>query len=132
DFCAVFDVKPVVGRCFAPGEDERGWAPVVLITNELWQRKFGGNQDVLHRGITLDAKSYSIIGVLPPSFKLFRTSDVYVPIGQWNNQALQVRSAGLNLHAMGRLKPGVTIEQGQADLNRIMQSLAVTYPDTNR
>ncbi|HKP35723.1 MAG TPA: ABC transporter permease [Pyrinomonadaceae bacterium] len=132
DFCAVFDVKPIVGRCFAPGEDERGWAPVVLITNDLWQRKFGGNYDVLHKGITLDAKSYSIIGVLPATFKLFRTSDVYVPIGQWNNQALQVRSAGLNLHAMGRLKPGVTIEQGEADLNRIMQSLAVTYPDTNR
>src|ERR1044072_3334775 len=132
DFCAVFDMKPVLGRTLAPGEDEPGVGPVVLISHELWQRKFGGANDVVGKGITLDNKSYSIVGVLPSTFTLFRKNDVFVPIGQWNNPALKVRSAALSLHGMGRLKPGVTIDQAQADLSRIMQSLAVAYPDTNR
>jgi predicted permease len=132
DFCSVFDVKPALGRAFAQGEDEPNAGPVVLISNGLWQRKFGGAQDVLGRGLTLDDKSYSIVGVLPASFTLFRNADVYVPIGQWNAPPLKVRSAGLGLHGMGRLKPGVTIDQAQADLNRVMQNLAVTYPDTNK
>jgi predicted permease len=132
DFCAVFGIKPILGRAFAPREDEPGVGPVVLISNSLWQRKFGGAQDVTSRTVTLDNKSFSIIGVLPADFTLFRTSDVFVPIGQWNTPQLKNRGAALGLHGMGRLKPGVTIEQGRADLNRIMQNLAVTYPETNR
>src|SRR5262245_2380325 len=132
DFCAVFDLKPVIGSALAPSEDEPNVTPVVLISHDLWQRKFGGAQDVLSKAITLDDKSYSIIGVLPADFTLFRENDVFVPIGQWNAPALKRRGAGLGLHGMGRMKSGVTIDQAQADLNRIMQSLAVTYPDTNR
>jgi len=132
DFCAVFDIKPELGRAFAPGEDEPGVGPVALISHDLWQRKFGGAQNILGKGITLDDKSYSIVGVLPSDFTLFRKSDVFVPIGQWNSPTLKVRSAGLGLHAMGRMKPGVTIDQARADLNGIMQSLAVAYPGTNR
>lgn len=132
DFCAVFDIKPALGRTFAPHEDEPGVGPVVLISNELWQRKFGSAPDVVGRGMTLDDKTYSIVGVLPASFTFFRQTDVYVPIGQWNNPGLKVRSAGLSLHGVGRLKSGVTIDQAQADLSRIMQTLAVAYPGTNK
>jgi predicted permease len=132
DFCAVFDVKPVLGRTFAPREDEPGVGPVALISHDLWQRKFGGAQDIVGKGITLDDKSYSIVGVLPSTFTLFRKNDVFVPIGQWDRPALKVRTAGLGLHGMGRLKPGVTIDQAQADLSRIMQNLAVAYPEANR
>ena len=86
-------VKPVLGRTFAPGEDERGAAPVAVISADLWQRKFGSAPDVLGKGLNLDDQSYTIIGVIPASFKLrvniFRQSDVYVPIGQWDNPALR-------------------------------------------
>lgn len=132
DFFSVLDVKPALGRTFAPGEDEPGAGPVVVISADLWQRKLGGSQDVLGKGLTLDDKSYTIIGVLPASFSLFRTADVYVPIGQWKNPALRIRSAALGLHGIGRLKPGVTIEQGQADLDRVMRDLAAAYPETNK
>lgn len=132
DFCSVFGIKPVVGRAFLPHEDEPGVTATVLISNDLWQRKFAGNPDVITRTITLDDKSYYVIGVLPADFRFFQTGDVFVPIGQWNAPALKRRGAGLGLHGIGRLKPGVTVDQGRADLNRIMQNLAVTYPETNK
>jgi predicted permease len=136
DFFSMLGIEPVLGRTFLPGEDERGAAPVALISADLWQRKLGSAPDVLGRGINLDDRSYTIIGVIPASFNLrvniFRQSDVYVPIGQWDNPALQNRGVALGLHGIGRLKPGVTIEQAQADLERVMRNLAAAYPATNK
>ena len=136
DFFSLLGVNPVAGRTFAPGEDERGAAPVALIGADLWQRKFGSAPDVLGKGITLDDRSYTVVGVIPTDFNLrvniFRQSDVYVPIGQWDIRALQNRGAALGLHGVGRLKPGVTVEQAQADLDRVMSDLAAAYPATNK
>src|SRR5690242_790427 len=114
DFCSVFGIKPVVGRPFLPHEDEPGVTPTVLISHDLWQRKFAGNGDVITRSITLDDKSYNVIGVLPADFRFFQTGDVFVPIGQLNAPALKRRGAGMGLHGIGRLKPGVTVEIGRA------------------
>jgi predicted permease len=132
DFCSVFGIKPVVGRGFLPHEDEPGVTPTALISHDLWQRKFAANADVITRTITLDDKSYYVIGVLPADFRFFQTGDVFVPIGQLNSPALKRRGAGMGLHGIGRLKPGVTVEQGRADLNRIYQNLAAAYPETNK
>jgi predicted permease len=131
DFFSVLGLKPLLGRTFLPGEDESGAAPVALISEDLWRRKFGSAGNVLQQGITLDDKSYAVVGVIPASFTLIRV-DVYVPIGQWNSGALKSRSAALGLHGIGRLKPGVTVEQGRSDLNRIMADLAKAYPESNR
>jgi predicted permease len=128
----VLGVKPVLGRDFAPGEDAPGAPPVALISAELWQRKFNAAPDVPGKSLTVDDKSYTIVGVLPASFTLYRGTDVYVPMGQWNNQGLQNRGAGLGLQGIGRLKPGVTLVQAQADLDGVMRRLAETYPETNR
>jgi putative ABC transport system permease protein len=132
EFFSLLGVKPEVGRTFATGEDERGAAPVVHISADLWQRKFGSAPDAVGKVLNLDDRSYTIIGVIPSSFTLLRGVDVYVPIGQWSNPALQSRAAALGLHGIGRMKPGVTIEQAQADLNRVMSDLAVAYPATNK
>jgi predicted permease len=132
DFFSVFDVKPVMGRMFASTEDEPGVGPVVIISADLWDRKFGSAKDILSKSLTLDDKTYAIVGVMPANFALFRGADVFVPIGQWNSPALKSRSAGLGLHGFGRLKPGVSIAQAQADLSGVMGRLAATYPDTNR
>jgi predicted permease len=131
-FCSVFGIDPVIGRGFLPHEDEPGVTATALISYDLWQRKFSGNPDVVTRTITLDDKSYYVIGVLPADFRFFQPGDVFVPIGQLNSPALKRRGAGLGLHGIGRLKPGVTVEQGRADLNRIYQNLALTYPGTNK
>jgi predicted permease len=136
DFFSLLGIEPVAGRTFAPGEDERGATPVALISADLWRRKFGSVPDVVGRGVNLDDRSYTVVGVIPADFNLrvniFRQSDVYVPIGQWDNPALQNRGAALGLHGVGRLKPGVTVEQAQADLDRVMLNLAAAYPATNR
>src|SRR5882724_7184054 len=132
DFFSVFDVKPVMGRTFASTEDEPGVGPVVVISAELWDRKFGSAKDVLSKSLTLDDKSYAIVGVMPASFPLFRGTDVFVPIGQWNSPALKSRTAGLGLHGFGRLKPGVSIAQAQTDLSGVMNKLATIYPGSNR
>jgi predicted permease len=136
DFFTVFDVKPVAGRAFLKGEDERGAAPIVMISDAFWQRKFGGDPAIVGRSLTLDEKSYTIIGVVPAYFDLdtrwFSATDVYVPLGQWNNPAVTYRGAGLFFHGFGRLKPGVTIDEARADLGRISADLAKEYPDTNK
>jgi predicted permease len=132
DFFTVLGVQAARGRTFAAGEDESGVPPVAVISANLWQRKFNAAEDIVGKAVTLDEKNYTVIGVTPADLALYRTTEVFVPIGQWNTPALKNRGAALGLHGIGRLKPGVTVEQGQADLNRIMNNLAISYPETNR
>ena len=135
DYLAVLGVKPVIGHLFAEGEDEIGASPIVLIGEGFWNRKFGSAPDIVGQGLTLDGKTFTIVGVVPASFKLqvwsFRPSDVYAPIGQWTNPILPNRAAGLGFHGVGRLKPGVTIQQARADMKRVTGDLAAAYPDAD-
>jgi predicted permease len=135
DFFGVLGVNPIVGRTFAPGEDDIGRSPIVMISEGLWKRKFNASSDVLGKNINLDGTGYTIVGVTPASFDfsgLFRDVDIYAPLGQWTNPLLSNRGAGLGVHGVGRLKPGATIEQARADMARISSNLAATYPDTNK
>ncbi|HEV2297443.1 MAG TPA: ABC transporter permease [Candidatus Acidoferrales bacterium] len=136
DFFALLDVKPEIGRLFAPGEDRIGAAPIVIISAGLWKRKFGSGRDALGKSLTLDGRNYTIVGVIPATFNFrvgsFRPSEVYVPIGQWNNNSLLNRGAGLGLHGIGRLKPGITLAQARADMDEVTRSLAAAYPDNDK
>jgi predicted permease len=136
DYFSLLGVKPVIGRMFAPGEDEVGAAPIVLISAGLWKRKFGSSPEVIGRSITLDGRSFTIAGVIPADFDLmtrsFRNSEIYVPIGQWKNNFLLNRGAGLGIHGIGRLKPGVSIEQARADMDEVTRNLIAAYPDTDK
>lgn len=132
DFFPLLGVKPVVGRLFAADEDEIGREPVAMISTGFWERKFGARPDVIGKALTLDGRDYAVVGVLPATFNLavgnFRASDIYVPIGQFQNPALTDRGAGLGIHGIARLKPGVTLEQGQADMERVSRNLETTFP----
>ena len=136
DFFRVLGVNPVIGRNFAQGEDEVGAGPTALISAGLWQRKFSSTPDILTKTITLDARNYTIIGVIPASLHLmipgFQDADVYAPIGQWGNPLLLQRGAGLGFHGIGRLKPGVTIEQARADMETVARNLAAAFPDADK
>ena len=136
DFFPLLGVQPMLGRAFAPGEDQVGAGPVALISAGFWQRKFSGASDVLGKSLTLDGKNYTVVGVIPASFHLlapsFQDSDLYVPIGQWHNNLLLKRGAGLGIHGFGRLKPGVTVEQARADMGTVTGNLAAAYPDDDK
>jgi predicted permease len=136
NFLPLLGVHPLLGRDLAAGEDEVGSAPVVLISAGLWQRRFGSSRDVLGKTLTLDGRPYTIVGVLPPfplsAPNLPRVTDVYVPIGQWPNDLLLSRGAGLGIHGIGRLKPRVTLAQAQADMDGVTRALAETYPEANK
>jgi predicted permease len=135
DYFRQLGVTPVIGRDFAPGEDLVAATPLVMITAGFWKRKFGSAPDILGKSLTLDGRAYTIIGVTPASFDLLgtlRSREVFVPIGQWGNSILMSRDAGLGFHGIGRLKPGVTLAQARADMERVTQNLAATYPDADK
>ena len=135
EFFSLLGVAPVLGRGFARGEDEVGAAPVALLGASLWQRRFGGSPDILGHTLVLNGRGYTVVGVVPATFDLYLdggSRDVYVPIGQWDNNILLQRGAGLGFHGVGRLAPGVSLEQAQADMDRIAGHLASVYPETNR
>jgi len=136
DFFPLLGVNPVLGRNFSPGEDEIGAAPIAMISAGLWKRKFASSPSALGKTLTLDGKDYTIVGVTPQNFDLFLTSsnlaDVFVPIGQWSNPLLPNRGAGLGIHGVGRLKPGISIEQARADMDRVTSNLAAAYPEADK
>ena len=136
DFFPLLGVNPVLGRNFSPGEDEIGAAPIAMISAGLWKRKFGSSPSALGKALTLDGKDYTIVGVTPQNFDLFLTNsnlaDIFVPIGQWSNPLLPNRGAGLGIHGVGRLKPGISIEQARADMDRVTSNLAAAYPEADK
>jgi len=135
-FFSLLGVNPLAGRAFLPGEDEVGAEPTALVSEGLWRRKFSASPDLVGRTITLDAKDYTVIGIIPASFHLripgFRDADVFVPIGQWSNPLLLIRGAGLGIHGIGRLKPGVAVGQAIADMDTVTRNLAAAFPDADQ
>jgi predicted permease len=136
-FFSVLGVKPVQGRVFTEQEDQLGAMPVALISEKLWKGKFAGSPDVIGKPIELNAKLYTIIGVIPANFhyhsmNYYDSADIFTPIGQADEPLFRDRRAGMGTLAVGRLKPGVTFEQAQADLNAVAAHLGQTYPDADK
>ncbi len=135
-FFPALGVRPVIGRTFLPEEDQVGAAPVVLISGGLWKRKFGSSPDVLGKSLTLNGAAHAIVGVIPVDFHYtgsgFHPSEVYVPIGQWNDSTFRDRRGSMGMDAVGRLKPGVTFDQAEADMNALGKHLAEEYPEADK
>ncbi|HEV2349972.1 MAG TPA: ABC transporter permease [Terriglobia bacterium] len=135
-FFPVLGVRPAMGRTFLPDEDRVGARPVALISAGLWNRKFAASADAIGKTLTLNGDDYTIIGVIPPDFRYtgnnFHRSDVYVPIGQWKDPSFRDRRLGMGMDAVGRLKPGVTIQQAKADMDALGKHLAEAFPDVDK
>ncbi|HXJ91928.1 MAG TPA: ABC transporter permease [Terriglobia bacterium] len=131
-FFPILGVRAAVGRTFLPSEDQVGAGPVVVISNGLWKRKFGSSPDAVGKAMTLDGKSYTVVGVLPADFRYignnYHRSDVFRPIGQWNDPTFRDRRVGMGMNAVGRLKPGVAFDQAKADMSTLAGHLAEAYP----
>lgn len=130
NFLEILGVNPILGRSFLPAEDSPGGTPVVMISSELWQRRFHGDPQVGGKAITLSAASYTIIGVLPPRFK-FPTQGVDVWMtrpSEWPTMPAKSRVLSPFLTLFGRLKPGVSIGQANAELAVIHLQYAMAHP----
>ena len=136
NFFSVLGVNPVAGRLLRPEEDQAGAQPVALISGGFWKRKFGSAPDALGKTLRLDGLAYTVVGVIPADFRYqsgnFHNSDVYVPIGQWNDPTFRDRRASMGMDAVGRLKPGVTLQQAQADMDSVARTLADAYPNADK
>jgi predicted permease len=132
DFFPMLGIKPVLGRGFTPAEDEIGMSHVVAISTDLWQRKFGSSPDIIGKGISLDGSGYTVVGVFPGNLDLpmgyFQGLDIYAPLGGFRNPGIRIRAAGLGIHGIARLKPGVTMAQARAEMQRVTDDLARIYP----
>jgi len=127
---SVLGVPVVRGRAFQPQEDQPGAAPVVIISYGLWQRRFAGNPAAMGATLVFEDKPYTVVGVVPAGFRLSQDADVYLPIGQDTEPVMQNRLAH-TVQAVGRLQPGATLAQAQADLASIGRHLAEEYPTSN-
>jgi predicted permease len=132
DFFPALGINPMLGRNILPEEDQGGGAPVVVIGDGLWKRKFGLSRDVLGKSVTLNGKTYMVVGVATAQIAGLSPTDVYVPVGQWTDQTFRDRHISMGLHAIGRLKAGVSFAQARADMDSVAQNLAAAYPDANK
>jgi putative ABC transport system permease protein len=122
---------PVVGRDFRQDEDAIGAPPVVMLSYELWQRAFAGDPSIVGRRITLNGIGYAVIGVAPASAQVvFRRAALFVPMAFTDQQRQQYGSH--YMQAIGRLKPGVTFEQAEADMDTIARALEAEHPDDDK
>ncbi|MDR3739116.1 MAG: ABC transporter permease [Terracidiphilus sp.] len=131
NFFQVFAVQPVLGRTFLPGEEVEGRNQVAVLSYELWQQYFGGSSDVLGRGVTLDGMTYTVIGVMPAGFRfpLSMRNGVYTPMRL--NQEWMLKRGNHWLRTVGRLRDGVSLQQGQADLTQVFANIAKANPETD-
>jgi putative ABC transport system permease protein len=138
DFFPILRVQPALGRAFLSEEDQPDHNGVVVISDELWQRRFGRDQKILGTSIHLDANPYRIIGVLPPEFQspsqlgLPSRIEFYVPAA-YSKELLSDEGRGDHeISVVGRLKPGATIHGAQAELDAVSAALAKQFPNSNR
>jgi putative ABC transport system permease protein len=131
NFLSLLGVQPLIGRDFLPNEEKKGTAPVLLLSYKLWQSHMGGDPNVVGRTLNLDGRSFSIVGVLPPTFYFLDKSEVLTPIGIWIDADFMRRASRGDTEVVARLAPGVTIAQARAEMNGITARLAEKYPLEN-
>ncbi len=136
DYFSVLGAKPALGRVFTREEDQPGAAQVVLLSHGLWQRRFGGDQNIIGREIELGGKT-TVIGIMPPGFEYpiseGENQDFWEPIFSAAFMTKETREERANrlLDVVGRLKPGVTLAQAQADLDLISRQIEQKSPESN-
>lgn len=132
-FFPALGIHPALGREFRSDDDRPGAAPVILLSNSFWQRSFGASPLIVGKSIDLNGTAYTVIGILPAGFSFYGVDrDAFTPIGQWTDPSFRDRRVDMSAHAIGRLKPGVTLEQARAEMDAIAHNLAITYPEADK
>ena len=132
NYLSTLGTKPVLGRTISAEDDRPSGSSVALISYGLWQKHFGGNADVLTESLNLDGRSYNIIGVLPPGFDVPGIADVWIPLQTDIDSLPLTERAATNNSIIARLRPGVGLEQADAELKGIARQLEQEYPNFRR
>lgn len=122
-------VQPSLGRGFTLDNERPGQDQVAVLSYALWQSRFGGDSAIVNKNIVLDGKSYQVVGVMPQNFSFPHSANLWVPMN-FDDPDMKVRKAHF-LRPIGRLKPGVTLSDAQADTDAISRTLENQYPDSN-
>jgi predicted permease len=128
DLFPALSIPLAFGRSFLPEEDRPGVSGVVILSYGLWQRRFGSNPDVVGHSVTLDGRDHTVVGIAAPNLWLFRDVDLWVPLAMDPGQAGRRSNF---LFVVGRMKPGVSLDQARTEMNAISARLGQQYPQTN-
>ena len=120
-------IKPLLGRAFAADEDRPGSAKVAMIGEGLWKRRFGGDPSVVGRHLTLNSIDHTVIGIAPASLALLSNGDLWTPMTIDPGREIRLNHVIL---AVGRLRPGATLEQAQAEMDVVAGQVSQQYPET--
>jgi len=123
-------IRPAAGRAFVPEEDRAGSASVVVLGHRLWQSRYGGDPGVIGRSISLDNKHYRVVGVLPAGAQLLRGADLWMPLGQFDDDLTE--HVHHEFAAIARLKPGISLAQARDEVGRLHQQEAIAYPAAHK
>ena len=121
-------VAPVAGRSFVPEEDRPGAEPVVLLSHEVWERRYQKDPAIVGRAINVNGRPHNVVGVMPPRFLFPENHRLWVPVASYQESTPRDQRG---LQVFARMKPGVTLQQADADLNGLAARLAKTYPIEN-
>ena len=130
DFFPLLRVQPLLGRTFAPDEDRPGQGHVVVLSYNFWGDHFASDRNVVGRTILLDGENYSIVGVMPETFRFPSWGKIWVPLA-WTNETRAVRG-NHNYGVIARLKKSVDIRRAQAELSAISMRLEQLYPEDDK
>ena len=128
----IMGVKPLLGRLFTPDDDRVGAERVALLNQRIWQNRYGADPDIAGRTLRLDDTVYTIVGVVPNSIDLRDQERVFIPLELWpENENVRDRGNHMDLSVLARLKPGVSFERAETEMNAIAQRLEQQYPRSN-
>ena len=129
-FFQTLGIPLLLGRDFQKSDEQVNTSQVVILGNGIWKRDFGGDRNIIGHNIRLDGQSITVVGVLPGDLPLISQAQIWLPTPRLH--FLMRLRGGHFLNVIARLKPGVTLEQAQADLDAIAFQLAEQYPDTDQ
>jgi len=133
DVFSALRVQPSLGRVFTTNEDKPGGPRVAVLSHGLWQSRFAGDPEIIDKTISLDEKSYTVLGVMPPGFDFPDSVSLWTPVELGFSEGLrQARGERPGHRAIGRLRSGVTLEQAHAELDTVAVRLAQQFPGSNK
>jgi putative ABC transport system permease protein len=130
DLFSLLGVRAVVGRTFLPEEDKTGSAAVILLSYHYWQGRFGGDPAIVGRSVSLDGRPYTIVGVLPTSYQISRSLDIWLPMSRYPDDFTAHIHHGIV--PVARLKPGVSLAAARAEIETLNRQEAIAFPDTHQ